>query len=438
MNVTLAQTIVDRLSLAQSGSFHDGVWSSFKEADWEETFGWLDMSGLALYLRDKLKRTDSLRIVPYRVQERLDRCQADNRLRFQAMMEEFKTLNEMFNSGAIENLVLKGFSTFPDYCADPALRTQYDYDFLIRSDSVSRAGAVFQAAGYRRKNSADEHPIVYRRPERDIDLPRDFVGYFSPQLERSIELHHRLWESVDDRIEINLGHDLFEHAVQRRLNAVEYKALGDEDALVFQVLHAFRHILRNWCRLSVFLEIAYFLNRRSSDLPFWTRFADRISRLRWVPEATMVVFTLAELLFSATIPEEIKKQLTRARYPVLALWSERYGRRSALANFRNDKYSLFLYREFVEDPVAWAGIRRRRLFPIQRPHRLPPAVFQRRYSRLIRSCINGWYALRRANFHAVSLFRYMREYRQWTRLRLHSGRALTPRYAQAQSSPGDS
>jgi hypothetical protein len=356
-------------------------------------------------------------------------------LRVQAMTEELKSLNEIFNSGSIENLLLKGFSLFPDYCADPTLRTQYDYDFLIRSDSVSRAGALFQAAGYRRKNSASEHPIVYRRPERDGDLPLDFVGYYSPQLGRSIEIHYRLWESAEDRIEIDLTNDLFENAVRRRLYEIEYMGLGDEDALVFQVLHAFRHILRNWCRLSVFLEIAYFLNRRSSDSSFWTRFAHRINQLRWVPEATMVVFTLAELLFGAPIPGEIKKQLTGARYPVLALWSERYGKRSALANFRNDKYSLFLYREFVEDSVAWAGIRRRRLFPIQRPHRLPPAVFQRRYSRLIRSWMNGWYALRRVNFHAVSLFRYVLEYPQWMRLR-RSGRALTPRYAQ--SSPGES
>src|SRR5262249_20833935 len=161
--------------------------------------------------------------------------------------------------------------------------------------------------------------------------------------------------------------NLFEHAVRRRWNEIEYMGLGDEDALVFQVLHAFRHILRNWCRLSVFLEIAWSLNRRSSDSLFWTRFAYRINQLRWVPEATMVVFTLAKHLFGAPIPEEIKKQLTPARYPVLALWTERYGRRSALANFRNDKNTLFLHREFVEDSAAWAGIRRRRLFPIQRP-----------------------------------------------------------------------
>ena len=92
MNVTLAQTIVDRLSLAQNSSFGDGIWSSFKEADWNKTFTWLDLSGLALYFRDRLEKTNSLGLVPCRVRERLDSCQAGNRLRVQAMTDEFKTL----------------------------------------------------------------------------------------------------------------------------------------------------------------------------------------------------------------------------------------------------------------------------------------------------------------------------------------------------------
>src|SRR5215469_6920118 len=161
---------------------------------------------------------------------------------------------------------------------------------------------------------------------------------------RVIQLPYKVLEKGEDKIEIDLDRDFFEHAAARRWNDIEYMGLGDEDALVFQVLHAFRHILQNWCRLSVFLEIAHFLNRRSADTPFWIRFTHRINELRWVPEATMVVFSLAETLFSAPIPEAIKGQLTSARYPVLAFWTKRYGRSSALANFRNDKYSLFLHR----------------------------------------------------------------------------------------------
>jgi hypothetical protein len=436
MNVTFAEAVVHQLSLTQNSSFDDHVWSSFSEADWERAFTWLDLSGLALYLRDRLERMNSRDIVPGGVRERLDRCQAENRLRVQAMTEELKVLNAMFKSEAIENLVLKGFSLCPDYCTDPAIRTQYDHDFLIRSDSVSRTAELFQAAGYRRKTSSDEHPIEYRRPDRNPGRRSELAGYYSPQLGRSIELHYRLWESDEEKIEINLARDFFEHAATRRWNEIEYMGLGDEDALVFQVLHAFRHILRNWCRLSVFLEIAHFLNRRSADTSFWIGFAHRINELRWVPEATMVVFSLAEILFSAPIPEAIKGQLTSARYPVLALWTERYGKSSALANFRNDKYSLFLHREFVQDSVTWAGIRKRRLFPLQRPHRLP-AAFHRRSARLSKFWMDGCHAIRRVRFHAASVFKYAWEYPQWMRLRLR-GQTLTGRYARAQSTPDDS
>jgi len=436
MNVTLVKAVVDQLNLTRNSSFDDRVWSSFSEADWEKAFTWLDLSGLALHLRDRLERMNSREMIPVSVRERLDRCQAENRLRVQAMTEELKVLSGMFKSEAIEHLVLKGFSLYPDYCGDPAIRTQYDHDFLIRSDSVSRTAALFQAAGYRRKISSDEHPIEYRRPDRHPGRPLELVGYYSPQLGRSIELHYRLWESAEEKIEIDLARDFFEHAAARRWNEIEYMGLGDEDALVFQVLHAFRHILRNWCRLSAFLEIAHFLNRRSADTSFWIRFARRINEVRWVPEATMVVFCLSETLFGAPIPEAIKWQLTSARYPVLALWTERYGRNSALANFQSDKYSLFLHREFVQDSVTWAGIRKRRLFPVQRPHRLP-AAFQRRSSRLARLWIDGCHAIRRVRFHAASVFKYAWEYPRWMRLRRRS-QALTVPYAQVQSTPRDS
>jgi len=179
------------LSLTQNSSFDDRVWSSFSEADWEKAFTWLDLSGLALYLRDRFERVNLHGIVPGCVRERLERCQAENRLRVQAITEELKVLNAMFKSEAIENLVLKGLSLCPDYCGDLAMRTQYDHDFLIRPDSVGRTAALFQAAGYRRKTSSDEHPIEYRRRDRNSGQRPELVGYYSPQLGRSVELHYR-------------------------------------------------------------------------------------------------------------------------------------------------------------------------------------------------------------------------------------------------------
>jgi hypothetical protein len=166
--------------------------------------------------------------------------------------------------------------------------------------------------------------------------------------------------------------------------------------------------------LSVFLEIAYFLSQRSADALFWKRFAARIDNLRWVLEATAVVFGLAELLFGATVPQEIKARFSEVSFPALDLWIERYGRRSALANFRNGKHTLFLHREFVGDPAAWNAIRRQRLFPTHRPHRPPAVVFQRGFSRWEKLRVEGVHALRRLKFHAVSVLDYAWEYPQWT------------------------
>ena len=417
MNRALAEAIVNELSSSKTKRLQPDIWRSFDEQAWNKTLDWLDLSGLALYLRQRLETTNGLGMVPSRVRQRLDRCESENRMRAAAMAEELKVLSEIFTGAGIEHIVLKGIALVPDYCPHPAIRTQYDYDFLVRPDATKGTETALRAAGYKRKNSESEHPIVYYRPEPNIRFAADFMGLYSQGLGRSIELHLSLWESSEDRIEIALTKDLFARAVRRRWQDFEYLSLNDEDALVFQVLHAFRHVLRNWCRLSVFLEIAYFLNRRSSDSLFWSRFTARIDNLCWVPEATMVVFGLAELLFGACIPEKIKAQFSSVSFAALALWIERYGRPSALANFRNNKYSLFLHREFVEDPAAWAGIRRQRLFPTRRPHRPPMVVFQRGFSRWEELRIVALHALSRLKFHAISAFGYAWEYPKWLRCR---------------------
>jgi len=417
VNRALAEAIVNALSVSRNKPPQPGIWQSFDEQAWDRTLTWLDLSGLALYLRQRLEMTNGLSMIPNRIRQRLDRCEAENRVRAAAMTEELKTLNEMFTGAGVVHMVLKGITLIPDYCPHPAIRTQYDHDFLICAESAERTEAMLRAAGYHRKNSQSEHPIEYFRPEANVRFSADFAGLYSSRLGRSIELHLNLWGSAEDRIEIKLPEDFFERALRRRWQDFEYLCLSDEDALVFQILHAFRHVLRNWCRLSVFLEIAYFLNQRSSDSLFWKRFAARIDNLRWVLEATVVVFGLAELLFGASIPDEMKGRLSSVSFGALDLWTERYGRSSALANFRNDKYSLFLHREFVENPADWAGIRRQRLFPMHRPHRPPAVVFQRGFSRWGQLRMESFHALSRLKFHAISAFGYAWEYPQWRRYR---------------------
>jgi len=98
------------------------------------------------------------------------------------MAEELKVLSEIFTGAGIEHIVLKGIALVPDYCPHPAIRTQYDYDFLICPDATKRTEKALRAAGYKRKNSESEHPIVYYRPEPNIRFTADFMGLYSQRL----------------------------------------------------------------------------------------------------------------------------------------------------------------------------------------------------------------------------------------------------------------
>jgi len=417
LNCALAEAIVNQLKVSKDDECQPQVWSGFSEKSWESTLPWLDISGLALYFRQRLATTEQLSLIPGPVRQRLDSCARANGIRAAAMVEELKTLNEIFIGVGIHPMVLKGITLVPDYCPNSAIRTQYDHDLLIQPESEDRAKHALEAAGYRRKNSETEEPAVYYRPNEKLRFATDFEALYSQRLARPIELHLRLWEQGGERIDINLPENFFERAVKRRVHDFEILCLSDEDALVFQVLHAFRHILRNWCRLSVFLEIAQFLKRRASDSDFWRRFVELTDTLRWAPEATAVVFDLAELLFGGPSPPEVRARQSSDSFAALTLWTRRYGRPAALTNFRSSKHSLFLHREFIKNPVIWAGIRRQRLFPTNRPHVPPAEVFQRGHSQWEKFCLNARHIVRRFGFHVRAALGYVWEYPRWMHYR---------------------
>jgi len=187
---------------------------------------------------------------------------------------------------------------------------------------------------------------------------------------------------------------------------------------LFQVLHAFRHIIECWCRLYTFLEIAHFLERRQSDLAFWQRFVDRIRVSPRLPEMVEVVFSLAACQFGAPVPAAIDAGvLSDVRHPLL-LWVSRYGCDSALANFTSNKYSLLLYREFVPDDATWREIQRKRLFPLHRPNRAGGTRTSGISARLIAGWKQSAYVARRLFHHVISAAQYEWESIQWERIRM--------------------
>lgn len=417
LSESLRHAVMAEFKAMNRRSFDLTFWNSFNETAWGHTLEWLDLSGLALYFWHKVKGCNSVESLPAFVRMRLARCYEENCLRVESIREEAAFLNKLFDAANVQHAVLKGFALVPDYCPHPALRTQYDLDYLVPPEKLAQAEAVLQRSGYIPKISGEDYHITYVRPNSRVLRSEKHVGLYSAGLERPVELHIALWDPAEERIAIPLPGDFLRRSRKRAWQEFEYWSLGDEDALIFQSLHAFRHILNNWCRLSTFLEVSYFLQSRAEDTDFWARFCDRITNLRWVSEASALVFRIAQSLFGGFIPTDLNLQVDPNFSTVLDLWIERYGLPGALANFQDSKNSLFLHREFVVGRSVWTEVWRRRLFPLRRPHHMPKVMTNRQTRRLGKKWAHVLHGLQRFQFHAVAAARYAWEYPRWRLLR---------------------
>ena len=420
MNRALAWKIVDCLRVSDpplSGPAHTPCSTSIGRRDGEQTLDWLDSSGLALLYWNWLTGLHAAHTLPAAVGQALARNLADHRRRVADMAVEFDSINRSLEKAGIQYAVLKGFALIPDYCPDAALRTAYDYDYLVRPEQVERAGQALSDAGYVWRPGRETHPLVYVRAGQP---PRHAAGrddLYSADFPRTIELHHSLWEVAPVEISVSLPADILDSRRSRTWQGLQFWALSPEDALVFQVLHAFRHILRNWCRLCLFHDLAYFLAHSPSDAAFWERFGRRISGRAPLPEIAGVILSLAAKLFQARIPAPLRALTTDKLPAPLSLWVERYGPESAISNFLENKYSLFLHHEFIRDRTVWRDVRRKLLFPLQRPNRAVEASGPGRRARLAAAGRQTLYGGRRVIHHLVAALRYGWESYRWQRLR---------------------
>ena len=415
MNRALIQSIIESLRVTGAREEPLSRLSVYHEHEWQRVLPWLDESGLGLYLLKRVSDLDSLYVLPASIQTRLQRDLATNRRRLSVMKEEFDSLNRYFSAAGVDYVVLKGFALVPEYCPEAALRSQYDYDFLVHRESASAARHSLQSRDYSLKVKS---PGFEKQDEalftaQAITIPPPDQNFYSPNIPRAVELHLGLWESNRDMINVATPEDVLN---RKRLSSWEnlyFPVLAEDDSLIFQVLHAFQHILDFWCRPSCFLEIAHFLTGRRSDPAFWERFRMRVDGHRHLPQIVGLVFSMAEMLFQAPLPPEVTAWNARALPAALSLWVQRYGRDWALARFPGSKLSLFAHRAFIEDPEVRKQVERYRLFPFHQPAKVVESDDQRLASRWRASWEQKRYVLSRLKFHLGGLLGYTWELPSW-------------------------
>src|ERR1700721_1102610 len=121
----------------------------FDESDWQRILYWLDISGLALYLLDRLTELGLERCLPEPILDGFKQNLTENRERTAAIFQEAAAISRQMRRQRVTFALLKGITLTPDSVPDSSLRWQVDLDFLVAASDATAARHVLVTFGYR-------------------------------------------------------------------------------------------------------------------------------------------------------------------------------------------------------------------------------------------------------------------------------------------------
>lgn len=414
---TPAEAIVGFLSFSGASNNSVSAIERFGIRRWERILQWLDDTGLSFYFLHKLKHTSQTAIVPSSVLCRLERNFASNQRRADSMALRFNEINTRFDHAGVRYEVVKGFSLVPEFCPYASLRYQADFDYLVADESLSAARRALIDAGYNSRSSRSGKESVFVTPGAKASRGSAQYSSHSPH---AVELHTDVWDN--DMHEVWPLPQLFsvDQAKMRHWNDFSFHAQTDEDAFLLQVLHACRHLFTQWIRVSHLFEIAYFLNRRSSDNQLWDKISERIGQSRIVREFVIIIAEIASRLFAVPLPPLLQAwEPSIPRKPLI--WIEHYAMDWALGElpaygrlsfFPRSKLVLFLQREYRAIP-AKVGSKRQPSSASSRLSRTISSIGLKPSLLLSREWWRNNLMVRRTIFYALAQARYLFEIPRW-------------------------
>jgi Uncharacterised nucleotidyltransferase len=381
--------------------------AGFELRDWLRILYWLDISGLALYLLDRIKQLGLEHCLPKPIRTRLEQNLIENGERTKALFEEAAAISAEMTRRNIGFALLKGITLTPDSVPDCRLRWQTDLDFLVAACDATEARHVLMTFGY------GLHAVCGNTMEFSAGRPTapDMGKIYRVHSQRSLELHMVSTSASRD----GQRRDRLVRARRRNFGPTLIPALHPADVLVQQALHLFKHLCGEHTRASWVLEFRRHVEARRLDGMFWIE-VERIAAQEAQGEIALgVAVLLSELVFGklGQVPaadRSIEKLPRKVR-----LWVESFGRRVLLADSPGNKLYLILRKELRSDPEQRGAIRRL-VFPAHFP---PPvtrgARGERWAARLMRYRIELRHILVRLCFHVVEGVKYAIELSRWQR-----------------------
>ena len=195
-----------------------------------------------------------------------------------------------FYARGIEALAHKGPALGQLLYADPASRQFGDLDFLVRAADVPRAAAALGELGY--------EPRLQLSPRQQKAYRQSGYEYVF-RLGAQPNLVELQWQIVPRFYAIDFDMEaLFRRAVDLQLDAVQARALGNEDLLLVLCVHAAKH---QWSQLAMLRDIATLARRQLN----W-RWINAEARLLGILNILMISLLLTRSLFHSELPQALQ------------------------------------------------------------------------------------------------------------------------------------
>jgi hypothetical protein len=375
---------------------------------WERSYRWLNASGMALYLLDRLTKMGLERAVPAETLLRLQESQRGNRARAEEMFREFVTINTLFQEAGVRYVNLKGISLIPGYCVDPCLRFQLDLDLLVESKDEHRCDEILNQLGYRLRGVNGKT----REYKAGVDALPELRDMYQPKPQRSVEIH------LTDESQLNSSgvDDRFTRAQPQTWNGFTFPALCEGHKFLAQAKHLFGHLRGEWTRVAWVLEYRNYVHSRRKDDAFWSEVRELAEGDPEAPIAIGMASRIAAMAFGDYEVPALDSWTSEVLPGTFNLWIERYASDLLSTDFPGSKLYLLLD-DHKGSKRMQAAARLKKLLPIRRP----PKIVYSAESMPLSARLSGWreenkYFWFRLRFHIATGLQYLMEAPRWRRV----------------------
>jgi hypothetical protein len=412
MNRELAAAVIDAFREDPAAGLRERF-KPFDEQDWSCSRHWLHTSGLALYFLRCVREQGLTDVMPPAILHELEEHHGENRVRTNALFDEFVKVNVEFQRAELCYANLKGFSLAPRACPDPSYRYQHDLDFLVSPQDAERCRQAVLRLGYRLKRVYDgSWEFVAGSPE--VLSMRDLYRVRS---ERSLEIH---FVSAREQTAADLYGDRLSRLQLQIWNGFEFPALSESDKLLGQAQHLFRHLQSEWTRAAWMLEFANAIRSHAGDSAFWDNTVELVDGVPNRRVGIGVASLIATRAFAAQLPKPFLAATIERLPRRVRLWADCYQDEVVYAEHPGSKLYLLLQDVLSQDRPELATHRRGKLVPVHLPPRVAVAKQGSDLWTQVKTLrAQARFVWERVCFHIASGVRYKIELVRWKRLVAH-------------------